>query len=599
MIAAKEKGQFNFGESLKGFSWKHTQADERAVLTLTQKLDLPEILATILVKRGQMDAEAASDFLNPKLKNALVDPFKFKDMDKAAERISEALINNEKITIFGDYDVDGATSSSLLKLFFQDLGVESEIYIPNRISEGYGPNCEAMKKIAKTETKLVICVDCGTVSFEPLKTAKELGLEVIVLDHHLSGEEMPEAVAVVNPNRMDDEFPFKSLAAVGVAFLTAIAIRKVLRAKKYFTKEVKEPDLLRYLDLVALGTVCDVMQLVGINRAFVTQGLKLIAKGNNLGIKALAKVSKVDSKPQSYHLGFILGPRINAGGRIGEGILGARLLSEQDPIKAMELAEYLEKLNSERRTIEALVLEEVIEQVESEELYKNPLIVVKGKDWHQGILGILASRLKEKYNRPSAVISIANGVGKGSARSITGVDLGSLLANAKQEGILLEGGGHAMAGGFSVEAAKIDKFIEYTQKTLQSQLKHYAKAKEIEIDAVLSLTAINGELVKTLARAAPFGNGNKQPKLVVANVTIVKLVPVGKGHLMVIVADKFADPDMKNTLKCMFFKCDETEAGARIRNLLGHEVNLLGYPQTNINDPSRADFIIDDVCTVS
>lgn len=599
MIAEKKKKDFDFGRSLKGFNWIYNDIDERKALTLSQKLNIPEFLANILVRREISSLTEAENYLDPKLKSLLLNPFDLKDMEKAATRIANAIEIDEKITIFGDYDVDGATSSSLLKLFFKEFGIDADIYIPNRISEGYGPNSEAMQKIKDSGTELVICVDCGTVSFEPLEKAKEIGLDVIVLDHHLSLEKIPEAVAVVNPNRIDDDFPFKSLAAVGVAFLTTIAIRNTLRKNGYFKNDKnKEPDLLKFLDLVALGTVCDVMNLVGINRAFVTQGLKLIQKGNNLGMKALAKVAKLNSKAQSYHLGFILGPRINAGGRIGEGILGANLLSSEDPIEAMELANYLEQLNSERRAIESNILEESIEQIENEKLHENPLIMVKGDNWHQGILGILASRIKEKYNKPAAVISVTDGVGKGSARSIPGVDFGSLLANAKEKGIIIQGGGHAMAGGFSVEEEKIDEFNSYLIDALQNKAAHYEKAKEVEIDSILNLTAINGDLVRTIDKASPFGNGNKQPKIALLNIKIIKVRPVGKGHYMIIVADNETDPDMKNTLKCMLFKGGAAAISEDIISLQGNSVNLLGYPQININDATKADFILDDISRI-
>jgi single-stranded-DNA-specific exonuclease len=446
-----------FGKSVKGLKWAVLDPDERIVTTLSQKLGIPDLLAKVLVNRGILSADDARKFLDPKVRDLLPDPFLLKDMDKAATRFAEAVVNKEKITIFGDYDVDGATSSALLKRFFRDVDIDAGIYIPNRILEGYGPNLDALKKLKDEGNTLVITVDCGIVSFEPIKGAKDYGLEIIVIDHHLSTDEMPEAYAVVNPNRFDDEFEFKSLAAVGVAFLTVVAIRSKLRDMGYF-KDKPEPNLLDYLDLVALGTVCDVMQLNNVNRAFVAQGLKLINQRKNLGIATLSNVARLEVVPQSYHLGFVIGPRINAGGRVGEGMLGATLLSTLDSMEAFTIATRLEQLNDERRAVEAVILEEAINEVESKELYKKPLIIVTGNNWHQGILGILASRIKEKYSRPTAIISFVDGMGKGSARSITGIDLGSLLANAKQKGILVHGGGHAMAGGFTIEQSKLPEF---------------------------------------------------------------------------------------------------------------------------------------------
>lgn len=586
-----------FGKSVKGYIWKLTEADQRLVLTISQKLSIPEILATIMVKRGVKSVEEASSYLDPKIKDLLPNPFDLKDMDKAAERIATAIINKEKITIFGDYDVDGATSSALLKRFFKEFDIDAGIYIPNRMNEGYGPNTAALKKLKDEGNTLVITVDCGIVSFEPIKEATEYGLEMIVLDHHLSLDRLPEAHAVVNPNRFDDEFPYKSLAAVGVAFFTTIAVRKVLRDKGYF-KENKEPDLMKLLDLVALGTVCDVMNLQGINRAFVKQGLKLIGSRLNVGLATLANVARLDAKPQSYHLGFVLGPRINAGGRVGEGILGARLLATEDPLEAQKIATELERLNDDRRSVEALVLEEAIEYIESNAIHENPVILVKGDNWHQGILGILASRIKERYSKPAAVISLMDGIGKGSARSISGIDFGSLLAQAKQEGLLLQGGGHAMAGGFSVEDSKIDEFYKFLINATKDKGSSFTKAKEYEIDAALSIPALNGELVKTIEKANPFGNGNSQPKFALLDVTIVNLIIVGKIHFMVIIGDKKTDPLLKKTVKCMLFKALDTEIGEFVQKSIGKKVNLVGYIQGNINDKSKADFIIEDIAAL-
>jgi single-stranded-DNA-specific exonuclease len=584
-----------FGKSVKGLKWAVLDPDERIVTTLSQKLGIPDLLAKVLVNRGILSADDARKFLDPKVRDLLPDPFLLKDMDKAATRFAEAVMNKEKITIFGDYDVDGATSSALLKRFFRDVDIDAGIYIPNRILEGYGPNLDALKKLKDEGNTLVITVDCGIVSFEPIKGAKDYGLEIIVIDHHLSTDEMPEAYAVVNPNRFDDEFEFKSLAAVGVAFLTVVAIRSKLRDMGYF-KDKPEPNLLDYLDLVALGTVCDVMQLNNVNRAFVAQGLKLINQRKNLGIATLSNVARLEVVPQSYHLGFVIGPRINAGGRVGEGMLGATLLSTLDSMEAFTIATRLEQLNDERRAVEAVILEEAINEVESKELYKKPLIIVTGNNWHQGILGILASRIKEKYSRPTAIISFVDGMGKGSARSITGIDLGSLLANAKQKGILVHGGGHAMAGGFTIEQSKLPEFATYVTECMLNTENVFSKAKEFKVDAVLSIAAVNGELNKSMNRAAPFGNGNQQPRFALVDVTIVNINVVGKIHFMVIVADKKADRNMKNTLKCMLFKAVDSEAGQFIAKNKGKEVTLIGFIQGNIYDADKADFIIEDVC---
>ncbi len=588
----------NFGESVRGLTWQVAEVDERIILSIVQKLEIPEILATILYNRGVKDAEQAGLFLDPKLRSYMPDPFGLLDMDKAASRIAKAIIDGEKIAVFGDYDVDGATSTALLKRFFRDLGVDAEIYIPNRILEGYGPSDAAFQKLKDNGNTLVITVDCGTVSFDPIDYARSIGLDIVILDHHLSLDRLPKANAIVNPNRFDETFSYKSLAAVGVAFLASVAVRSRLRELGYFDGKI-EPDLMQYLDLVALGTVCDVMQLNGINRAFVAQGLKLINKRTNVGIAALSDIAKLDSCVQSYHLGFVIGPRINAGGRVGEGILGSCLLSTEDPNEASEISLKLERLNEERRAIESVILEQAISQIEDCKLYEKPVIMVCGRDWHQGILGIIASRLKERYGKPSAVVSFVDGIGKGSARSITGIDLGTLLANAKASELLLQGGGHAMAGGFSVAVGRSTEFYEFLCERLKDTGAIVEKAKELRIDAVLDLSAINGELIKIINRAAPFGAGNPQPKFAISNVVIVDVRIVGKAHIMFIVANKKTDSIAVTTVKCIMFKALDTDIGQILLKGVGKTVSIIGTIQPHHLDDRKADFIAEDIALIN
>lgn len=592
-----DSGSLVFEKSVRMLKWKLAEADERLVTALCQKLNIPEVLAIILVNRGIKSVEEAELFLNPKLRDSLPDPFSLIDMDKAAERIAAAVIDQEKVTIYGDYDVDGATSSALLKRFLSKVGLQSEVYIPHRINEGYGPNTEAFKQLKEQGTTLVITVDCGTVSFEPMHEAKQMGMDVIILDHHLSNEVLPEAYAIVNPNRFDENFPIKSIAAVGIVFLTIIAVRAKLRAKKWFIE--KEIDLLQYLDLVALGTVCDVMQLVGLNRAFVAQGLKLIAARNNLGISTLVDVAHLTSAPQSYHLGYILGPRINAGGRVGEGDLGSELLATEEPHVAYNIAVRLERLNEERRAIEAQLLEEAFIRIERDASYTKPIIIVAGEGWHQGVLGILASRIKEKYSKPVAVISIVDGVGKGSARSIPGIDLGTLLGTAKLEGLLIHGGGHAMAGGFTISHDKIADFDKFLNEKLINTEPLFEKYREYFIDAVLTIPAVNGKLIEVINQAAPFGQSNPQPTFLLRNVVITTVKVVGKANLMVIVADdKLIAGGINNTLKCIVFKVAETAMGKVILNSIGRKIDIVGSIQPNYFNKDKADFIIEDIILV-
>ncbi|WP_053332650.1 single-stranded-DNA-specific exonuclease RecJ [Candidatus Jidaibacter acanthamoebae] len=595
MLAESNNAEgIKFGRSIRGLDWKFEEGCERTIRTLCQKLNINEVLARILYNRDVKTAEEAENFLDPKLKNLIHNPFALKDMDKASKRIIDAINNKEKICVFGDYDVDGATSSALLKRFFRDLNIEIGVYIPNRLKEGYGPNKLAFDKLKEEGYSLVITVDCGIVSFEPLKHAKDIGLEVIIVDHHLGIEQLPEAIAVINPNRFDEDFPYKYMAAVGVAFMVTVALRAKLREEDWFVKNnIKEPDLLKLLDLVALGTVCDVMILKGVNRAFVTQGLKIIAKRGNVGIATLANLVKLDSEPKAHHLGYVFGPRINAGGRVGEGILGTYLLSTECPKEAYNIAMQLEKYNEERRSIEIKALEEAIEQIEKNRLYNNSIMLVQSKDWHIGILGILASKLKEKYSRPAGVMVIKEDTAKGSARSITGLDLGRALASAKTEGLLLEGGGHAMAGGFTVEISKMQPFCDYLINKLDIGAEPFIKAKELHIDHVLSVASVNHKLIEDINIAAPYGSGNPAPKFALHDVIITRALIVGGYHVMVIVTDKKVDRGNK-VQKCILFKGSETDLGQFLLNSIGKKINIAGTIQASSFDKNKIDFIIED-----
>ncbi|MDB2415148.1 single-stranded-DNA-specific exonuclease RecJ, partial [Rickettsiales bacterium] len=482
-------------KSVSDSIWLMADIDERLALTLSQKFDFPEIVARILASRN-VDIDVVEEYIEPTLKSLLPDPFHLLDMRKAAERTVYAIENNESIAVFGDYDVDGATSSALLARYFRSLGIEPNIYIPDRIKEGYGPNTQALLHLHKCGVNLCITVDCGTMSFEPLAKAKEAGLDIIVLDHHISEEILPDALAVVNPNRLDETSEHGYMAAVGVAFIFAIAVNSLLRERGYF-KDRKEPALMKLLDIVALGTVCDVVPLKGVNRAFVKQGLKVMQQRQNIGLKALADCAGVDSSLSTYHLGFVLGPRINAGGRVGQAGLGTRLLTTEDVDEAYKISQQLDIYNSERKTIEQLVLDEAFEQVENADK-EAALIFVKNRNWHPGVIGIVAGRIKEKYNRPVAVIAIdENGIGKASARSVSGVDFGVAVVAAYQSGLLIAGGGHAMAAGFSVEESKIDELYKFISKRFEKDLDNY-KDKVIKLGAAISLSAINIDLIKNI-----------------------------------------------------------------------------------------------------
>ena len=430
--------------------WKQRAYCQSKQLAIMQKFELCDNVSKILAAKD-LSLEEIEHFLNPKIKNLLPDPYQLKDMDKAIERTSKAISENEKIVIFGDYDVDGATSSALIKNYFSEIGIEVQIYIPDRIAEGYGLNVKSLKQMIKLyNPSLIITVDCGTMSFEAIDHAKDQNINVLVIDHHIGGVELPNAVAIINPNRVDETSQYKYLAAVGVSFLFLVGLNSHLKKQGYF--KANSPDLMSYLDLVALGTVCDIMPLIGLNRAFVLRGLQLMNVRKNLGISGLCDLLSLAQKISAYHLGFVIGPRINAGGRVGYSYLGSKLLSSDNIYEIKEIALKLNQYNIERQLIESSVLEEAFAQAENQKL--NNVIYVYGENWHPGVIGIVASRLKEKYNKISIVISMDGEYGKSSCRSVSGFDIGKAIINAKYQGLLKDGGGHAMAAGFTIEKNK-------------------------------------------------------------------------------------------------------------------------------------------------
>ena len=438
-----------------------------AALAIAQQHDVPDIVARVLAGRG-VAVDAAPGFLAPALKVLMPDPSLLTDMDKAAARIADAVAAGETIAVFGDYDVDGATSVALFARFLRHQGGDPILYIPDRIFEGYGPNVEALRKLATAGAKLVIAVDCGSTSFEALAAARELGLDVVVLDHHQLGTEMPAAVALVNPNRQDDLSGLTQLAAVGVAFLAVVAVNRELRRRGWYASR-PEPDLLVWLDLVALGTICDVVPLTGLNRAFVAKGLLTMARRGNRGLAALADVARLGGAPAPYHLGFVLGPRINAGGRIGDAALGARLLASDDAAECERLAAELDRLNQERQAIEAVMLEEACAEAAAEiGQGDGPAVIVTASTrWHPGVVGLIASRLKDRFHRPAVAIAFQpNGLGSGSGRSIAGVDLGHAIRVAVERGLLVKGGGHALAAGLTIEQPRLGELRAYLEEAL-------------------------------------------------------------------------------------------------------------------------------------
>lgn len=553
--------------SESGKRWNLRPYSEMEALALSQRLGLPGIVAQLLAARGYQ-TDTAEAFLNPTLRANLPDPYILKDMEKAVLRTAQAIVDKQNIVIFGDYDVDGATSSALLFRYFQQLGLNVRVYIPDRIDEGYGPNNTAFEALAQDGAQLIITVDCGTTSFGPLERAKSLGLDVVVIDHHTAEPKLPEAHAIVNPNRLDEpDNPLRHLAAVGMSFLLTVALNRHLRQSGFF-KSIKEPDLIELLDLVALGTVCDVMPLKGLNRAFVKQGLRVMAARKNLGLKTLSNITKIDSHPTTYHLGFVMGPRINAGGRVGEAGLGSLLLRTHDPIQAEEIALKLDEYNRVRKEIEQEVLNAAYAQADKQ---LSPVILVADRGWHPGVIGIVAGRLKERYNRPSCVIALDNeGVGKGSARSVPGLDLGSMIHAAKQTGLLMAGGGHAMAAGLTIEESRIPELHTFLNDR-SNQFMSKDNVPVIELDGVLNINSLTPELVHKIESLGPFGSGNPTPKFALTNLRIQKLDIFSGEHIRIIAGQ------LDNArITAMAFRAVSTELGQALINHRGYPVHLAG-----------------------
>ncbi len=502
---------------------------ERQAEHLHQITQLPPPLCKVLARRG-VTAEDAAVFLDPTLKDLLPDPRGMKDMEAAAKRTLQSFDNKEKVAIFADYDVDGATSATLLIDWFRQMGREVTLYIPDRIDEGYGPNIPAMEQLADAHD-LIICVDCGTLSHEPIAAAVAKGADVVVLDHHLGGETLPPACAVVNPNRQDEMDAPGYLCAAGVVFLMLVELGRVLREAGR-----KGPDLISMLDLVALGTVADVAPLIDANRALVRQGLKIMARRARTGMVALADVSGMNEAPRAYHLGYLMGPRVNAGGRIGKADLGARLLSTTNAHEAQSIASRLNDLNSERREIEARVQEDAMAQAE-ERGFDAPLVWAAGDGWHPGVVGIVASRLKEATNRPAVVIGFDGDDGKGSGRSISGVDLGACIQRLASDGDIQKGGGHKMAAGLSLSRDQLTPAMARLSELLDKQGSGLQGAADLKLDGVLMPSAVTVELIEELEQAGPFGASASAPRFAFPDVQILFAKRVGQNHLKISFGD--------------------------------------------------------------
>jgi len=504
-------------------------------LAIAQRHGLPELLARVLVGRG-VEVDAVEAFLDPTIKRLMPDPHTLTGMEAAAIRIADAIMRGEKVAIFGDYDVDGATAAALLCRYLRQCGLDPLVHIPDRIFEGYGPNVDAIRSFAEKGITLLITVDCGTTSLAPLAEAAKLGVNTVVIDHHQADEELPVAAAIVNPNRADDLSGLGHLAAVGLVFITMVAITRELRRRNFWSGTRQEPDLLSLLHLVALGTVADVVPLTGLNRAFVSKGLIALRRREHVGTTALMDVSRLSGPPEAWHLGFLLGPRINAGGRIGRADLGVRLLLEEDATEAARIAAELDRLNHERRAIEAATLE----QAEAEAMAamgieeKGAVVVTAQQGWHAGVVGLVAARLKERYGRPAFAIALEpGGTGTGSGRSIAGVDLGRAVREAVREGLLLKGGGHAMAAGVTLRKDALAPFRAFLEDALGASVEAARRERAHLIDGAVSAGGFNLQLTDLLARAGPYGAGNPEPLLALPSHTIAYADPAGENHIRV------------------------------------------------------------------
>ena len=487
--------------SLKGKNWILKKYNQEDLQFIKDNFSLDEITSKLLSIR-KIKKEDISSFLNPSIKNFLPNPNNLLDMEKSTLRTLKAITNKEKIGIFGDYDVDGATSTALLGNYFSKLNLNYQIYIPDRRKEGYGPSINSFKELIYNNVKIIFTVDCGKLSFDAINYANKKNVDVIVLDHHQSEIKLPSAFSIVNPNRLDDKSNLEYLCAVGVSFMFLVSLNRSLRLSNWFKDNDKEePDLIDYLDLVSLGTVCDVVPLVGLNRAIVKQGLKVIKSKKNLGLKTLLDICKIDSNPSIYHLGFMLGPRINAGGRVGKCSHGANLLLNKDPRNSFRLATELDQFNKERQMLEKDLLNKIL--IKTKNNFKDPVIIISGKNWHEGVIGIVAARLKDKFNKPVIIIAIDGDIGKASARSIVGFDIGSVIISATQENILLKGGGHKMAGGFSIKTSNIEQFKNFVFRKFKSINENLIYEKPLLLDSIISPSAVNLDFYKKVELLSP------------------------------------------------------------------------------------------------
>ncbi|MDG1521674.1 MAG: single-stranded-DNA-specific exonuclease RecJ [Hellea sp.] len=572
--------------SYSGNKWSLRSTDEELISSIQKDNQIDYITARIIAGR-KISLADVQDFLNPSLRKLLPDPSSMQDMDKAAKIIFNAIKSNKKITIFADYDVDGATSAAQLVKWARNFNNELKIYVPDRIKEGYGPSIEAFEHLKKNGTELVVTVDCGAAAHSALVAAQALDLSIIVIDHHLMDDDMPPAEALVNPNRIDDSSKLNYLAAAGVTFMLLVALNREARVQNY--KNI--PDLFDYLDLAALGTICDVVPLKGLNRAIVKQGLKVLSRESNIGLKSLMFETNTKSPITPYHCGFVLGPRINAGGRIGKANIGAELLSTENPQLAIKHAQELDRVNIERRIIQDKILDEALLKAFSVNK-TNSIIVVGMEGWHPGVIGIVAGRLKDRFNKPVIVIGTdENGIGKGSGRSIQGVDLGNEIKKLNETGLLISGGGHEMACGLTIENKYIKTFHETLERNLSDKVNSIRSKFSTKIDALLNISAVNKDLINSINQIGPYGSGNPTPTFAFAELRVAYADRVKGGHIRCNFEDKNGQ-----RIKGICFRAEEMGFDEILLNERNRYLHIVGTLKKNTwNGRTTIDLQVIDV----
>ncbi len=555
--------------SFSGRRWVLSDVNEDAVRALSRSANISPALSRLLVARG-VSSDDTSKYLNPTLKDFLPEPFLLRDMEKAVARAARAIEAGESIAVFGDYDVDGSCSAALLNLFLSSVGRTPIVYIPDRLTEGYGPTREAFLKLKQRGVQLIITADCGATATDALTAARESGLDVIVLDHHAVEDPAEIAFAHVNPNQPDDTSVQTQLCAAGVVFLFLVALNRLLRESNWYASNgMTPPDLMACVDLVGLATVCDVVPLVGVNRAFVRAALARISKSPGPGLKALAELAKAEGPFTPYHLGYVFGPRINAGGRVGRCSLGVELLCAPTVPDAMPLATLLERHNRERQAIEAIIIEEASAQAGTQD--NLPFLLVVGDGWHSGVVGIVAGRLKDRFEKPALAIGLEHGRGRGSARSVAGVDVGAMIRAARDRGLIENGGGHAMAAGFSLSTAQIDPFRAFLLEQFACGSPAANDTHALEIESLISIAGATATLVADIDRAGPFGAGNPEPLLVVPNARVAFADVVGRGHIRL----RLEGTD-GTRLGAIAFRAADTPLGEGLLKSRGGRIHIAG-----------------------